>query len=174
MLVLPGSSKSINRANLSWGPSGFTLIEVKSINRANLSWGPRGFTLIEVMVVIVILGILGALIVPTIITRPDEARVDAAKISIRRIETALQMYKLDNKTYPSTDQGLSALVSPPAGYPEAENWNPDGYLAKIPTDPWDEPYLYFSDERTIEVYTFGADKKEGGEEFNADIRLSEL
>jgi|TARA_Y100000310_G_scaffold191949_1_gene191890 general secretion pathway protein G len=133
-----------------------------------------GFTLIEVMVVIVILGILGALIVPQIITRPDEARVDAAMIDIGRIQTALQMYKLDNRVYPSTDQGLEALVSPPSGYPEAENWSPDGYLPKTPVDPWGEPYLYFNDEREIEIYTYGADGKEGGEGFDADIRLSDL
>jgi general secretion pathway protein G len=133
-----------------------------------------GFTLIEVMVVVVILGILGALIVPNIISRPDEARVTAARIEIKQIESALQLYKLDNRNYPSTDQGLEALVSPPSGYPEAESWNPAGYLPKIPTDPWDEPYLYFSDENSIEVYTYGADKKEGGEQFDADILLSDL
>lgn len=147
------------------------------MNRAfrSVNWHKSaGFTLIEVMVVVVILGILGALIVPNIISRPDEARVEAAKISIKGVESALQMYKLDNRTYPSTDQGLEALVSPPSGYPEAENWNPDGYVSKLPTDPWDEPFLYFSDGNSIEVYSYGADKKEGGELFDADILLSEL
>ncbi len=133
-----------------------------------------GFTLIEVMVVVVILGILAALIVPNIISRPDEARVAVVRIDIKQIESALQMYKLDNRNYPSTDQGLEALVSPPSGFPEAEDWNPDGYLSKIPADPWSEPYLYFNDGNTIEVYSYGADKKEGGDEFNADILLSDL
>ena len=133
-----------------------------------------GFTLIEVMVVVVILGILGALIVPNIIGRPDEARVAAAKIDIKAIENALKMYKLDNKSYPSTDQGLAALVSPPSGYPEAENWNPAGYVSKIPTDPWGEPYLFFNDENSVEVYSYGADRKEGGEGFDADVVLSDL
>jgi len=147
------------------------------MNRAfkpNHLYMSMGFTLIEIMVVVVILGILGALIVPNIISRPDEARVSAARINIKTIERALAMYRLDNMSYPSTDQGLEALVSPPSGYPEAKNWRPEGYLSKIPTDPWDEPYLYFNDERTIEVYTYGADKKEGGEEFDADILLSDL
>lgn len=147
------------------------------MNRAFRSTRPRksaGFTLIEVMVVVVILGVLAALIAPNIIGRPDEARVTAAKIDIKAIENALKMYKLDNGTYPSSDQGLEALVSEPLGYPEARNWNPDGYLAKIPTDPWNEPYMYFSDERTIEVYSFGSDRKESGDGVGADILLSEL
>ena len=134
----------------------------------------RGFTLIEIMVVVVILGILGSLIVPNIIGRPDEARATAARADIEAVGNALELYRLDNGTYPSTDQGLEALVSQPSGYPEPRRWNADGYLKKLPIDPWDEPYLYFSEERTFEVYSFGADRKEGGEGVDADLRYSEL
>ena len=133
-----------------------------------------GFTLIEIMVVVVILGVLGALSIPNIIGRPDEARVTAARSDIQQIGNALELYRLDNGQYPSSDQGLDALVEEPAGYPEARNWSPDGYLKRLPVDPWGEPYLYFSEDRSIEVYSFGVDRKEGGEGVNADIRLSEL
>jgi general secretion pathway protein G len=133
-----------------------------------------GFTLIEVMVVVVILGILGALIVPNIIGRPDEARVTAARADIQQIGNALELYRLDNGSYPSTDQGLEALVTEPSGYPEPRRWNPDGYLKKLPVDPWDEPYLYFSEDRSVEIYSYGADRKEGGEGVDADIMLTEL
>jgi general secretion pathway protein G len=133
-----------------------------------------GFTLIEIMVVVVILGILGSLIVPNIIGRPDEARATAARADIEAVGNALELYRLDNGTYPSTDQGLEALVSQPSGYPEPRRWNADGYLKKLPVDPWDEPYLYFSEERTFEVYSFGADRKEGGEGVDSDLRYSEL
>jgi len=128
-----------------------------------------GFTLIEIMVVVVILGILGALIVPNIIGRPDEARVTAAKADIGAIGNALEIYRLDNSFYPSTEQGLEALVESPSGFPEVRNWGPDPYLKKIPIDPWDEPYLYFNENRTYEVYSYGADRKEGGEGVDADI-----
>lgn len=134
----------------------------------------RGFTLIEIMVVVVILGILGSLIVPNIIGRPDEARATAARADIEAVGNALELYRLDNGTYPSTDQGLEALVSQPSGYPEPRRWNADGYLKKLPVDPWDEPYLFFSEERTFEVYSFGADRKEGGEGVDSDLRYSEL
>ena len=133
-----------------------------------------GFTLIEVMVVVVILGILGALIVPNIIGRPDEARATAAATDIQQIGNALELYRLDNGYYPSTDQGLEALVTEPSGYPEPRRWNADGYLKKIPIDPWGEPYLFFSEDRSMEVYSYGADRKEGGEDVDADILLSEL
>ena len=135
---------------------------------------PRGFTLIEVMVVVVILGILGALIVPNIISRPDEARVVKATSDIRQIGSALEMYRLDNGVYPSTDQGLQALVEEPTGFPEARHWSQEGYLAKLPVDPWDESYLYINEGRTFDIYTYGADRQEGGELYDADIYLSEL
>jgi general secretion pathway protein G len=133
-----------------------------------------GFTLIEIMVVVVILGILGALIVPNIIGRPDEARVTAARADIQTIGNALELYRLDNGSYPSNDQGLSALVEEPSGYPEPRNWSPDGYLKKLPQDPWGEPFMYYSEDRTMDIYSFGADRKEGGEGIDADLRLSDL
>ncbi len=134
----------------------------------------KGFTLIEIMVVVVILGILGALIVPNFIGRPDEARVEAAKSDIHAIANALELYRLDNSNYPSSDQNLDALVSEPSGYPEPRNWSPDGYLKKLPRDPWGEPYGYFNEERNFDLYSYGADRKEGGEGVDADIRYSEL
>jgi len=133
-----------------------------------------GFTLLEIMIVMVIIGIIAGLIGANIFGRPDEARMMAAQTDIRSIKAALELYRLDNGHYPSTEQGLGALVTKPSGYPEPKKWSIDGYLQKIPTDPWDEPYLYFSEGRKIEVYTFGADRKEGGEGVDADIYLSNL
>ncbi|MFT5209696.1 MAG: general secretion pathway protein G [Flavobacterium sp.] len=133
-----------------------------------------GFTLIEIMVVVVILGILGALIVPNLISRPDEARVQAALSDIAQVGTALDLYRLDNGHYPSTDQGLEALVSEPSGFPEARRWNQDGYLKSLPEDPWGETYLFFSEDRNYEVYSYGADRKEGGEGFDKDLSSEDL
>lgn len=98
-----------------------------------------GFTLIEIMVVVVILGILAALVVPQVMSRPDQAKVTAAQNDIRAIGAALDMYKLDNHSYPSTQQGLEALVSKPSGNPPAKNWNRDGYLKRLPIDPGATP-----------------------------------
>src|SRR5438034_11596803 len=105
----------------------------------------RGFTLIEVMVVVVILGILAAIIVPKIMSRPEQARIVKAKQDILAIESALDLYKLDNNTYPSTDQGLQALVTKPAISPIPANWKEDGYLKQLPEDPWGEAYQYVND-----------------------------
>lgn len=149
-------------------------VSMKQRNGMGASGASKGFTLIEIMVVVVILGILGALIVPNIIGRPDEARVTAAKSDIQAIANALELYRLDNGHYPSTDQGLEALVNEPSGYPEPRNWNPEGYLNKVPVDPWGEPYMYVNEDRSYDVYSFGSDRKEGGEGVDADIRLSEL
>src|SRR5690606_21603765 len=102
----------------------------------------HGFTLIEIMVVVVILGILAALVVPQIMSRPDQAKVTVAKNDIKAISAALDMYKLDNYSYPSTQQGLEALVRKPSGNPTARNWNPDGYLKRLPVDPWGNSYQY--------------------------------
>lgn len=134
----------------------------------------QGFTLIEIMVVVVILGILSALIVPNIIGRPDEARVAAARLGVQQIGNALEYYRLDNGFYPSTDQGIEALVNQPSGFPEPKKWSEEGYLGSLPDDPWGEPYLYFNEDRSIEVYSFGADRQEGGEGVDGDIHLSEL
>ncbi|MCB1957369.1 MAG: type II secretion system major pseudopilin GspG [Rhodocyclaceae bacterium] len=129
----------------------------------------RGFTLIEVMVVIVILGVLAALIVPRVLGRPDEARVVAAKQDIASIMQALKLYKLDNRRYPSTEQGLQALVQRPTTAPVPENWK--SYLEKLPNDPWGAPYQYLSPglQGDVDVLSFGADGKSGGEGVDADI-----
>ncbi|WP_439134711.1 type II secretion system major pseudopilin GspG [Pseudomaricurvus sp.] len=130
-----------------------------------------GFTLIEIMVVVVILGILAALVAPNILGRTGEARITAAQSDINSISNALDLYKLDNHAYPSTDQGLEALVDKPSGYPEPANWNPEGYLKNLPKDPWGNDYQYLSpgSERAYDLYSLGADKREGGEGDNADI-----
>ncbi len=131
----------------------------------------HGFTLIEIMVVVVILGILAALVAPNILGRTGEARITAAKSDINSISNALDLYKLDNHSYPSTDQGLEALVDKPSGFPEPANWNPEGYLKTLPKDPWGNAYQYVSpgSENAFDLYSLGADKREGGEGDNADI-----
>ncbi len=130
-----------------------------------------GFTLIEVMVVIVILGILAAVVVPRIMDRPDTARLAKVKQDIRTLESALNLYKLDNFTYPSTDQGLEALVRKPSGDPEPRNWKEGGYIDRLPKDPWGNEYQYLNPgvHGPIDIYSFGADGQEGGEGINADI-----
>ena len=134
----------------------------------------RGFTLIEILVVVVIIGILGAVIVPNLLGRPDQARITAAESDLRSIANALDMYRLDNFNYPSTDQGLEALVSKPSGFPEPKNYNPDGYIKKLPIDPWGSPYVYERTESGFNLLSLGADGVEGGEELNADIRYEDL
>lgn len=133
-----------------------------------------GFTLIEVLVVVVIIGILGAIIVPNLLGRPDQARVTAAESDIRSLANALDIYRLDNFQYPSTDQGLEALESKPTGFPEPKNYNPEGYIKKLPTDPWGSPYVYERNEQGFALYSLGADGQEGGEGLNADIRFEDL
>jgi len=129
----------------------------------------RGFTLIEVMVVIVILGILAALVVPKVMGRPDEARVIAAKQDISAILQALKLYKLDNRRYPTAEQGLTALVSKPAAAPVPDNWK--SYLDKLPLDPWGKPYQYLNPglKGEVDVMSYGADGQTGGEGVDADI-----
>ena len=128
-----------------------------------------GFTLIEVMVVVIILGILAAIVVPRVMDKPDVARVTKAKQDIRTLESALNMYKLDNFVYPTTDQGLEALVTKPSGTPEPRNWKQ--YMPRLPKDPWGNDYQYLSPgtKGDIDIFTFGADGKPGGDGFNADI-----
>lgn len=129
----------------------------------------RGFTLIEVMVVIVILGILAALVVPKVMGRPDEARIVAAKQDIAAIMQALKLYKLDNRRYPTAEQGLQALVAKPAAAPVPDNWK--SYLEKLPNDPWNKPYQYLNPglRGEIDVISYGADSQPGGEGADADI-----
>jgi general secretion pathway protein G len=131
----------------------------------------RGFTLLEVMVVVVILGILAALVVPKIISRPDEARIIAAKQDIASLMQALKLYRLDNQRYPSSEQGLQALVAQPTTAPLAPNWKAGGYLDRLPRDPWGNPYQYLNPgvHGEIDVFSFGADGAPGGEGNDADI-----
>jgi len=130
-----------------------------------------GFTLIEVMVVISILAILAALIVPKVMSRPDEARVVAAKQDLAALSQALKLYRLDTKRYPTTEQGLQALVTKPTLAPVPDNWKIGGYVEKLPTDPWGKPYQYLNPglHGEIDVFSFGADGVAGGEGFDADI-----
>lgn len=127
----------------------------------------QGFSLIEIMVVVVILGILAALVVPKIISRPDEARVVKARQDVLAIQSALDLYKLDNGFYPSTEQGLAALIEKPNTDPIPSNWKP--YLKSIPKDPWGREYHYFTQGDEIEIVTYGADSRAGGTGINADI-----
>lgn len=131
---------------------------------------PRGFTLIEILVVVVILGILAAIVVPRVMERPGEARVTRARQDIQGVVTALSLYKLDNFVYPSSEQGLDALVSKPAGQPDAPNWK-GPYLDRAAKDPWGRPYQYRhpGQHGEIDVYSLGADGKPGGEGEAADI-----
>ena len=131
----------------------------------------QGFTLIEVMVVVIILGILAAIVVPRVMDRPDDARITKAKNDIRALESALNLYKLDNFVYPTTDQGIEALISKPGGSPEPKHWKKGGYIDRTPKDPWGEPYQYLSPgvQGSIDIYSLGADAQQGGEDANADI-----
>ena len=141
------------------------------ITRPSILTGRQGFTLIEIMVVVVILSILAAIIVPRIMDRPDQARIVKARQDIRVIESAMKLYRLDNHVYPSTEQGIEALVSKPAGEPEARNWKEGGYLDRLPKDPWDYDYLYLSPgvHGEIDIFSQGADGQPGGEGVNGDI-----
>ena len=133
-----------------------------------------GFTLIEVMVVIVILGIMAALVVPNLVGRQDQAQVTAARSDIAAIGNALDLYHLDNNTYPSTEQGLEALIEKPSGFPEPRNWRSPYLRKKLPDDPWGNPYQYLSTDRGFELFSYGADGQEGGEGTSADIRFEDV
>jgi general secretion pathway protein G len=132
-----------------------------------------GFTLIEILVVLVILATLIAAVAPNILGRGDEARVTVAKSDLKAISNALDLYKLDNFNYPTTEQGLEALVSKPSGFPEPKNWNKDGYLPKLPKDPWGNEYQYISpaDSKPFDVFTLGSDAREGGDEHASDLSV---
>lgn len=128
-----------------------------------------GFTLIEIMVVVVILGLLAALVVPRIGPQVAEAQRTSAQTQIRSIEDALEMYRMHNGFYPSTQQGLDALVSAPTTTPVPKHYQDGGYLKKVPDDPWGNPYVYRNNNGRISIVSYGPDGEEGGEGVNADI-----
>lgn len=140
------------------------------------SYGKRekGFTLIEIMVVVIILGLLAGLVLPRILGQEDKARVETAKVQIRSLESALDAYKLDNGFYPTTDQGLDALIKKPESGRIPTRWREGGYLkpARIPKDPWGKDFVYLSpgnEGREYDIISYGADGEPGGEGYNADI-----
>ncbi|BCS55698.1 type II secretion system major pseudopilin GspG [Geobacter sp. SVR] len=138
----------------------------------------RGFTLIEIMVVIVILALLAALVGPRLMGRTDDAKITDAKVQIKNIETALKLYKLDNGTFPSTEQGLSALVTKPTVGTIPNNYKSEGYLEskKVPKDPWGNDYIYISpgEQGDYDLLSYGADGAKGGEGKNADISSADV
>lgn len=138
-------------------------------NTRNQKTGQSGFTLIELMVVLVIIGVLAALIVPNVLDRADDARATAARTDVTNLMQALKLYRLDNRSYPSAEQGLQALVARPSAGPAPINWKP--YLEKLPNDPWGRPYQYLSPgiRGEIDVMSFGGDGAPGGEGKDADI-----
>ena len=134
-----------------------------------------GFTLIEIMAVVLIIGLLGGIVGVVIFGQVDRARVTTAKAQIKQIESALEFYRLDNGRYPTTEQGLSALVQKPTTAPEPRRWRPEGYLqgGEVPVDPWGEPYQYVrpgtNNVYTFDLWSLGADSAPGGEDVDGDI-----
>lgn len=134
-----------------------------------------GFTLIEIMVVVIIIGILVAMVAPQVMGRIDQAQITRVQSDLRAVEGALNFYRLDNFAYPTSEQGLDALVTRPND-PNIVNWNPGGYLPRMPKDPWQRDYLYINPGQNgvIDIYTLGADGQPGGEGINADVGNWEL
>ena len=140
-------------------------------NSVNIPAGQRGFSLVEILVVLVIMGLLISVVAPTVLNRADEARVQKVQADFKSIETALKIYRLDNYVYPTTEQGLEALVETSSLDPEPRNFKAGGYLQEVPMDPWGRPYLYLSpgEHGEVDIYSLGADGLSGGEDQNADI-----
>lgn len=131
----------------------------------------RGFTLIEIMVVVVIMGILAALVVPKLMGRADDARITAARQDIATLMSALKLYRLDNQRYPTTEQGLQALIAKPSSGPAANGWKAGGYIDKLPNDPWGGQYQYLSPgiKGEVDIFSYGSDGQPGGAANDADI-----
>ena len=130
-----------------------------------------GFSLVEILVVLVIMGLLISVVAPTVLNRADEARIQKAQADFKAIETALKIYRLDNFVYPTTEQGLEALVEASSLDPEPRNFKDGGYLEELPIDPWGRPYLYLSpgEHKNVDIYSLGADGLSGGDGQNADV-----
>ena len=152
------------------------MIASSKMNKKIIAKQQIGFTLIEVMAVIAILGLLMALVVPKVLGRQAQAQVQKARIDMESFTGALTMYKLDNFNFPSTSQGLEALVSKPAGSPEAKNWR-SAYITRLPKDPWGNDYIYIqpgSGSNEYDIISYGSDGKKGGSDSAADINSAEL
>jgi len=150
---------------------------VPSPVRRPIPLGQGGFTLIEIMVVIAILAILAVIVMPKLVGRTDDARITAAKVQLKNIEEGLHLYKLDNGVYPSTEQGLEALVHPPTVGIIPKNWKEGGYLGKVPDDPWGNGFIYLapgSDGTPYDLMSYGADGEEGGDGPATDLRAADL
>lgn len=154
------------------------LEDLSYMNASSFKMNAKGFTLIELMVVIVILSILAVYMVPKIMGRPEQAKQLKAKVDIQALETALKLYQLDNGDYPTTQQGLQALIQMPDSGPGAKNWRAGGYIEKgrIGKDPWGNDYVYLSPgvQSDFDIISYGADGEPGGEDKNADIKNWEL
>ena len=146
---------------------------MKSKHFVSIKWRQRGFTLLEIIVVITIIAVLAAYIAPKVTGYAGESRISRAKSDIRVLESSLELYKLDNFVYPSSDQGLKALVSKPDG-DELKNWRKGGYIKKLNKDPWGNDYLYENDAGSIRICSLGADAAQGGIDEAADISNENL
>jgi general secretion pathway protein G len=145
--------------------------DIRKFNEGSRVNRARGFTLIEIMVVVIIIGLLAAVIVPQVVDKVDQAKVTRAKSDIQALEAALTMFRLDNSRYPTTDQGLSALITQPTD-PAIRHWRPGGYVPRLSKDPWGNDYQYTSPgshSKDYDLYSLGADGQQGGEGVDADI-----
>ena len=146
-----------------------------SCDNLRVPLGEAGLTLIEMIVVLAIIALVAALIVPNVIGRPDEARVTVANTDLRTISAALKMYRLDNGDYPTTEQGLAALNTPPQSGPVPVNFAANGYLEQVPVDPWGRAYIYMSPAQNgsrFQITSLGSDGEPGGEDVDADIQIA--